>query len=121
MIDHLEVTKFLNELRMKNTEMPIREYRQVIKEHVSYNNFSTLLLEEGYAYSINRVVRFSTKPIHKDKVKILIKESRELYYGYMQKTKRELEEKKKEREEISRCIQFLIDKGYTILHKDMNF
>lgn len=114
MINHLELTKFLNELRMKNTELPIREYRKIIKAKISYDMFSTLLLEEGYAFSINRRVRFSTNPIHKEKVKNLIQEAREKHYEYINRYKNKEILRQQELEEINRCISYLQSKGYEI-------
>lgn len=118
MINHLELTKFLNELRMKNTEMPIREFRKLIRTQISYSTFPTLLMQEGYAYSINNVVRFSTIPIHREKVRVLIKECRESQYSYNEHYRNKEQIKQEERNKISECIQFLTSKGYTVLHKD---
>lgn len=122
-LDVIVLTRQLNQLRMRNPELKISEFREEISKFVSYNMFSSLLLEEGYAHSINGIVRFSPNPIHKSKVEIILTEAREYQNKYtkqyLERRKELKRELKEERDEVKKAISLLISKGFVIKTQDI--
>lgn len=117
-LDVVCLTRQLNQLRMKNPQLKVTEFREEISKFVGYSMFSSLLLEESYAYLVNGVVRFSPIPIHRSKVETILNEAREIQYKYSQSylsKKKNIEEEKKE---IEKAINFLKGKGYLIIKSE---
>lgn len=121
-LDVVYITRQLNQLRMKNPQLKVTEFREEISKFVGYSMFSSLLLEENYAYLVNGVVRFSPTPIHKSKVETILNEAREIQYKYSQSylsKKKNIEEKmEEEKKEIEKAINFLKGKGYLIIKSE---
>lgn len=119
-LDVIVLTRQLNQLRMRNPELKVSQFKKEIATYVGYNMFASLLLEEGYAHSINGVVRFSPNPIHKSKVENILIEARELQYKYTKtytekKKNNKEKEEEEEKREIKEAIEFLKGKGYLVL------
>lgn len=118
-LDVVYLTRQLNQLRMKNPQLKVTEFREEISKFVGYNMFSSLLLEENYAYLVNGVVRFSPTPIHKSKVETILNEAREIQYkSYLSKKKNIEEKMEEEKKEIEKAINFLKGKGYLIIKSE---
>lgn len=121
-LDVVCLTRQLNQLRMKNPQLKVTEFREEISKFVGYSMFSSLLLEENYAYLVNGVVRFFPTPIHKSKVETILNEAREIQYKYSQSylsKKKNMEEKmEEEKKEIEKAINFLKGKGYLIIKSE---
>lgn len=119
LVDVITLTAELNMLRMRNQELGIIEFREKISKLVGYNMFSSILLEEGYAYSINNRVHFSPTPIHKSKVENILKEARELQYkytkAYTDKKKGIKEKEEKKKQEIQKAIALLKENGFIVI------
>ena len=123
-LDVVCLTRQLNQLRMKNPQLKVTEFREEISKFVGYSMFSSLLLEENYAYLVNGAVRFSPTPIHKSKVETILNEAREIQYKYSQSYLSKKKEygrengRRKEKKEIEKAINFLKGKGYLIIKSE---
>lgn len=121
-LDVVCLTRQLNQLRMRNPELKSSQFKKEISKYVGYNMFANLLLHEGYAYSINGIIRFSPTPIHKSKVEIILTEAREYQNKY---TKQYLERKREKREAekakkaaIDAAINLLKENGFLVISQE---
>lgn len=119
-VNTIVLTKQLNQLRMQNPELKVSQFREEISKYIGYNTFSSLLLEEGYAYSINGTVRFSPTPIHKTKVEALLKEARETQVKYNEKSLQKKKEKNSilKKELIESAITLLKSNGFIVIKQE---
>lgn len=108
----ITLTKQLNELRMSSSELTLKEFRDEIKKFIGYNMFYSLLINEGYAYSVNGKVYFSPNPIHHSKVKLILEEAREQQCKYNESCKKK---KVEQSMKLSEAIEYLKSQGYIII------
>lgn len=108
----LVLTRQLNELRMSNSELTLKEFREEIKKFIGYSMFYNLLIDEGYAHAINGKVYFSPNPIHHSKVKMILEEARETQNKYNESCKKRKVEKSMK---LSEAIKYLKSQGYIII------
>lgn len=112
MKDILLLTKQLNQLRLSKPELTINEFKTEIKKFVGYNTFPYFLIEEGYVYSINGRIHFSTNPIHHSKVRQILEDVREQQYKYAESCKKKKIEKSIK---LNEAIEYLKSQGFIII------